>query len=329
MKKFISYLTAAALTVMLLMNTASALGSETIVASGKCGENVTWTVDSEGVLKISGTGRMYDYEMSPPWNDSNIMEVSNTAVLKAVIEDGVTYIGQWALSGCVFIKSLSIPKSVTEINRYALLAGYFFTHIDVADENPVFTAIDGVLFTKDMSEILCCPSAAVGEYSIPDGVKEISENAFGLCAAVTKVVIPESVTVIEEDAFISCSSLSEIVIPKSVKSIGDSAFMGCEALTDVHYGGTENEWNIIDIGKFSNDFLKNANIHFQGEASEPYCRGDINGDRYVNTKDSNILKRIMVGSFKTNDKEFAAADLNGDKRINTKDAYLLKKIIIK
>lgn len=327
MKKLISCLTAAILTVMLMMNTASASGSEKIVASGECGESVTWTVDSEGILRISGTGRMYDYEMSPPWNDSNIMEVSNTAVLKAVIEDGVTYIGQWALSGCVFIEHLSIPKSVTEINRYALLAGYFFTHIDVADENPVYTSRNGVLFTKDMSEILCCPSAASGEYSIPDGVKKIRENAFGLCAAITKVVIPDSVTVIEEDAFIHCSDLSEIVIPKSVKSIGNSAFMGCEKLTDVYYGGTENEWNSVDIGKFSNDFLKNANIHFQGEASEPYCRGDINGDRYVNIKDSNILKRIMVGSFKTNDKEFAAADLNEDKRINTKDAYLLKKLL--
>lgn len=59
-----------------------------IVASadeGTCGENLTWTLDDDGLLTISGTGDMSDYMFRGPWN---------YAPKAVVIEEGVTSIGK-------------------------------------------------------------------------------------------------------------------------------------------------------------------------------------------------------------------------------------------
>ena len=60
--------------------------SPEIVDSGSCGENVTWELDSEGKLTISGTGEMYNYQASPEFS-------SFSSIKKAIITDGVTSIG--------------------------------------------------------------------------------------------------------------------------------------------------------------------------------------------------------------------------------------------
>lgn len=55
---------------------------------------------------------------------------------------------------------------------------------------------------------------------------------------------------------------------------------------------------------------------------------DTNGDGAINVKDSNYMKRIIIGSIIPNDKEFFAADVNGDGLINTKDAFEIKRRFI-
>ena len=75
-------------------------------SNGKCGDNLTWTLDDNGVLTISGTGKMYDYRESP-WKDLSIK--------KGVIKDGVTNIGASAFDGCSSLASVEIPSSVTSM----------------------------------------------------------------------------------------------------------------------------------------------------------------------------------------------------------------------
>ncbi|MBQ8135461.1 MAG: hypothetical protein IJ192_13835 [Clostridia bacterium] len=85
---------------------SAAEGDREIVRSGSCGENVTYTLDSEGLLIISGSGDMYDYDrsdydQSPFYHDIN----------QIVIEDGVTNIGESAFKYCSLI-SITIPDLV-------------------------------------------------------------------------------------------------------------------------------------------------------------------------------------------------------------------------
>ena len=80
--------------------------------SGTCGSNLTWTLDDNGTLTISGTGEMDNwdiYDTLTPWY-SNCDSIKNV-----IIENSVTSIGEDAFSGCRSLTSITIPNSVTSI----------------------------------------------------------------------------------------------------------------------------------------------------------------------------------------------------------------------
>lgn len=82
--------------------------------SGTCGKNLTWTLDEGGTLTISGTGAMGDYSYNAmPWYDYR------NSIKTAVIEDGVTSIGDRAFWECNSLESVNIPDSVTSIGNSA------------------------------------------------------------------------------------------------------------------------------------------------------------------------------------------------------------------
>ena len=164
-----------------------------IIDSGSCGENLTWTLDSNGVLTVSGTGEMDDYSSDySPW-------YSNRSAIKTVIiENRVTSIGDWAFYYCTSLTSVTIGDSVTSIG------GRAFSY--------------------------CTKLTSV---TIPDSVKSIGENAFFDCTKLISVTIGNSVTSIGDSAFSGCTSLTSVTIPDSVTSIGGSAFAYCTSLTSV------------------------------------------------------------------------------------------------
>ncbi|MCR4624562.1 MAG: leucine-rich repeat domain-containing protein [Lachnospiraceae bacterium] len=89
-------------------------------SSGTCGDDLTWTLDDEGVLTISGTGRM----TSNPWNDGYYNEdeycqEDNPTIKSVVIEEGVESICEYAFKECINLASITIPKSLEIIREYA------------------------------------------------------------------------------------------------------------------------------------------------------------------------------------------------------------------
>ena len=78
--------------------------------SGECGDNLTWTLDDEGTLTISGTGDMTDWSYSSvPWYSSR------SSIKNVIIGNSVTSIGSSAFDSCSSLKSVVIPDSVTSI----------------------------------------------------------------------------------------------------------------------------------------------------------------------------------------------------------------------
>lgn len=96
--------------------------------------------------------------------------------------------------------------------------------IEVDQDNPVFCAIDGVLFSKDRKILIACPVCKQGDYEIPDGTEEIGLRAFYRNEKLTSVFVPDSVQVIDDEAFLENMGIKRIRLPQTMKYIGDSAF---------------------------------------------------------------------------------------------------------
>jgi hypothetical protein len=215
-KRIFSFVLAVLMIASLLPATALAVD---IVDSGTCGakgSNLTWTLDSEGVLTISGSGDMHGYGSSDaPWYGSR------SRVKSAVIAEGVTSIGESAFENCRSLTSVTIPNSVTSIGWSAFFYCKSLTSVTIPDS---VTSVGAYAF-------LGCTSLT--SVTIPNSVTSIGGCAFDECWSLTSVTIPDSVTSIGDSAFASCTSLTSVTIPDSVTSIGGGAFAWCTSLTGI------------------------------------------------------------------------------------------------
>ncbi len=150
------------------------------------------------------------------------------------IPDSVTEIGKYAFDGCKSLTSITIPDGVTSIGDGAFYNCSSLTEIKVASENSNYVSVNGVLYNKDKTTIICYPAGKKGNnYKIPDGVTKVGSSAFIGCSSLTSITIPNGVTEIGYSVFEGCTNLKSITIPNGVTSIGDSAFEGCTSLKSI------------------------------------------------------------------------------------------------
>ncbi len=227
-----------------------------VVASGTCGTNVNWTLDENGLLTISGSGKMTSYPWEKYKNQIYTVKIQNgvssitsyafweyksltsvtipgsvtdigdcafkncTSLASVTISNGVKNIGDSAFWGCTSLTSVTIPSSVEKIEKWAFYKCSALQSV----------TIPGSVQTIEENAFANCTS--LSSVTIGNGVNVIGNGAFWSCEALTSVVIPGSVSKVEKTAFLNCTSLSSVTIPASVMEIGRSAFGGCN-LTEV------------------------------------------------------------------------------------------------
>ena len=189
--------------------------------SGSCGTNLTWTLDEEGLLTISGTGEMTNWSIrtNAPWYSQR------TSIREVRIEVGVTSIGVCAFYNCSSLTSVTIPESVTSIETAAFEDCRGLTSVTIPE---------GVASIKYDTFRDCSSLASV---TIPSSVTSIGSSAFYGCSSLTSVTIGNGVTSIGGNTFYNCSSLTSVTIPEGVTSIGDSAFTRCSGLEQIIFLG--------------------------------------------------------------------------------------------
>ncbi len=164
------------------------------------------------------------------------------------IPNSVTSICDYAFYDCHGLTSLTISNSVTEVGYDAFQFCTNLSDFNVADDNPNYSSINGVLFNKEKTTLLFYPPGKWGSYSIPDATTTINNSAFFWCEKLISITIPNSVTNIGREAFYYCSNLSSVTIPNSVTSIGWGAFSDCSSLTSATIS---NSLTSIESGLFS------------------------------------------------------------------------------
>ena len=215
----------------------------TIVASGYCGaegngENISWELDSNGLLTVSGTGEMQILTYSDsPWKKDN-------RIREATISYGITNIGSYAFYGCTELTSITIPDSVTSIGALAFDFCTGLTSIAIPDSVTSIclgafgncTGLTSITIPDSVTNIEIDAfhgCTGLTSITISDSVTSIGVSAFENCTGLTSITIPDSVTSIGYSAFGNCTGLSSITIPDSVTSIEPRAFKGCTGLTSI------------------------------------------------------------------------------------------------
>ena len=205
-----------------------------------------------------------------------------TALTSIILPNSIATIGSSAFGDCYSLTSITLPSSVTTIATGAFAFCIALTSIDVENGNANYSSIEGVLFNKEKTILICYPAGKTNSsYTVPNSVTSIGNYVFWACSALTSIIIPNSVTTIGSN-FWYCPALTSIevesenanysssdgilfdkektilicyptgktnsnyTIPNSVTTIGGSAFLSCSALNSVTLGN-----NVTTIGYYA------------------------------------------------------------------------------
>jgi hypothetical protein len=316
MKRILSLLLCLILTATVL---PSALAEETgpvgeqtasVVASGTCGANLSWTLTDDGEFKITGSGPMDDYSTYgvQPWADyrSQIKRIS--------LSSSQTTVGKFAFDGCKNLSSVWFPYSLTRIGAYAFNNDTSLKSISITKNIKTVEAgafsycskLETLTIENGVEELgreafLYCE--ALESVEMPDSVttlgracfqicrsmktlrispnvKVLTSKVFDSCNALTYVKIPAGVEEIE-DAFIRATSLTRVDLPNTVTKINCNAFPSTQPV-DVYFFGTQSEWDAVTV---EGSFPSNVTVHIAD-----YC-----GDDLVWSLDGTVLNIVGTG----------------------------------
>lgn len=217
------------------------------------------------------------------------------------VPDSVTSIGEMAFLGCTSLKSVKLSTRVAKIDKNAFGSCSALQEIQVAKDNPNFSSLNGVLYSKKQDTLVIYPAAKTdAAYIIPSGVTSVAMYAFS------------------ENPY-----LETLTIPNSLIKVGDSAFYNCKNLRAVSYNGTEEEWNQITIGLL-NEKLTGATIQYQERII-----GDVNADGAFTVSDVVLLQKWLLSVPDTQLADWKAADFNGDQTLNVFDLCQMRYNLLK
>lgn len=225
--------------------------------SGVCGDNLTWELDEgTGTLTISGTGDMWDwdYYVHAPWLQEHEYGWVNNDILKVIIEEGVTSVGDYAFESCTGIEDVEFPGTLKSIGEWAFYNNYYLTEIEFPSG------------LERIGDYAFFATSQIEKVVLPDGLKSVGNYAFG-SGAFKSIIVPESVEEVGAGAF-SCletagpigsgcqlefgwtkeipayafgatggdagiSNFYSIILPEGIEKIGEGAFEACEYLKTI------------------------------------------------------------------------------------------------
>lgn len=236
MKKINSYFSIFLLAFTLLLISPALLTEAS--SKGSCGEKATWELSDDGVLTISGSGKIHGVAWAKQIAD----------IRSVVIHEGITSIGESAFLGATNLTTVSLPDSLTEIDNYSFNKCVNLTSVKLPAklERLGINAfgycfnLTSIHIPKSLTNVSNSPFYLSGlkKVTFDNGITYIPSNICSYCYQLESVTIPSSVTAIGRKAFHCCTALSSIKLPDKLKTIHMLAFSNCWSLKSIHLPAT-------------------------------------------------------------------------------------------
>ena len=318
-------------------------GSEntsTLGTSGKCGDDIAWNIDEDGILTISGKGEIPELEF-----------YKNNEIKKIVIEDGITGIAHHAFGNCQSLESVIIADTVTTIenNSFSNCGSLGSMEIPVS-----VTKIEACAFSncESLGSIEIPVSVtkigtgafynckSLKEITIPDSVKEIEWNTLGSCDALETVNLKYK-GIIPESMFSRCKNLKSVVVPETINAIKSDAFFDCENLESITilnpdceiYNQAKTICNTFESGKAT---YSGVICGYKGSTAEEYANKynykfvPLDATETTTTSyttSSNTSTVTTSTTPKVASKDYKAGDANCDGDVDLSDAVLIMQAL--
>ena len=270
--------------------------------------NISWTLSEDGVLTVSGTGAIKDFDPLKP--DEWLKLKSGETVKEIVICEGITEIGNYAFYKCNKATEIRLPKSLKSVGDFAFMGCTKITDFEFKGNlNSIgkgafygCSAAKTFSLTKGVKSIGYDAFYGTGYYNIKDirvngalyidnyliDVKEDTKGDF---------TAKEGTVLVADYAFSGCTKLEKATLPKSTVSLGKYAFNGCTALKQVIFDGKIEAfseglfWNCTALEKITGEHIFNDPTYYEKNAGDYWNRNagtahGQNGDKpFIYTKD--------------------------------------------
>ena len=240
-----------------------------------------------------------------------------SGLYKIHIPNNLEVLKRYSISNCRYLRSISLPHSLRVIDNNPF-AQDKLDQLVFENGNDYFKVVDGALFKKDGSLLICAPLNRGGRYTIPNGTVRIGARALEGCDYIDQLVIPSSVESVAADAF-DCMNLQHVYSYALEPRIDVTALRAA-------FGGTLH----VPVGCIDAYTAKGWDrfAHIIDDLpNEAIVLGDVNGDGEVNVTDVALIVENIMGQH--NSSFMAAnADVNGDGSITVTDVAGVVNIIL-
>ncbi|HTH48817.1 MAG TPA: leucine-rich repeat protein [Candidatus Limnocylindria bacterium] len=158
-----------------------------------------------------------------------------SGLTKVTLPDSLTSISDHTFYECHGLGRVTIPVGVTSIGDQAFTGGVMVS-ISVADGNPAYRSVAGVLFDFDQTTLIAYPAAnRAVSYVLPDSVTRIADSAFSGCFFLTRVTLPGLVTSLGDGAFAGCEQLAGVFFKGDAPAFGQGVFDADIVIPKLYY----------------------------------------------------------------------------------------------
>ena len=176
---------------------------------------------SEAKIVSGGGSYLYDDSYTNDNELGSCAFLNCSGLTSLSLPSSLTSIEREAFAGCSGLTSLSLPSSLTSIKYRAFYGCSGLTSLSLPSS---LTSIEYYAFYG---------CSGLTSLSLPSGITSIDWNAFSGCSGLTSLTLPSSLTSIDSGAFSGCSGLTSLTLPSSLTSIDSGAFSGCSGLTSL------------------------------------------------------------------------------------------------